>query len=524
MNKIFGYCKLVFKGLLLLVILGMAWLVSSGLNLFKGGSSPVSKDGEKYSGLFNAGATIARADHPPSTPFLAYFDGSDYKIENDVLVGRPKSYYPDYNVARSLYEDGRIAPDLYKITSPLKEIAGKLLFQLHEIETEESFFKWIRLSRVIHPKGTEIIVDSEYKKFYVVPRTEFEKSVIVPSSVKSGAAEVTNLVSDRADMFNMEVNPQKPDGVFVDSGNYTEVLFNGLNKDKPVFLIVKSWYRDWMIGLEEDWQEKRPISHFSIFSNPALTRPLAALALIVGSFILERRGLLGSVFLAPFFMGDSGSGPGDAPGDGDTGDSPGASSGSGACGGNAGACGSASGGSVGCCLVYEYLDATGTYRRTAITEPRAWRYNLEMIELPEDAVLQGGEMRLRIKSSKKHNLGFVAVTQDFTALGRNEYQKEDLPLISAMHDRNGESVESMLKDERAGGYVQTLPGDKVSLEFAASQTKLGETESETYLFHASGFYTALRGHSRNAIGNWQEKISAEAKARLSLLKNLSNYA
>ena len=71
-----------------------------------------------------------------------------YKLENDILFGRPKSYWPTYETAKAMYEDGRVGSDLYKITSPIKPHNGKLLFQIQEIEPEESFFKFLRLKRV----------------------------------------------------------------------------------------------------------------------------------------------------------------------------------------------------------------------------------------------------------------------------------------------------------------------------------------------------------------------------------------
>ena len=75
-----------------------------------------------------------------------------------------------------------------------------------------------------------------------------------------------------------------------------------------------------------------------------------------------------------------------------------------------------------------------------------------------------------------------------------------------------------------GGYAHIIPGDKIDLEFAAPESPLDKEEVETYVVSASGFYTSLRPSSRAAAGNWREKLSPEAKARLASLKPLKSYS
>src|SRR3989344_9303451 len=123
MKKILNSFAFLFKAFILVLLLLVGWAFINITNLIKG-----KKSSDKDSLSKNMfGADEANADAPPpppsckaTTPFLACFDGKEYKLENDILFGRPNRFYYQYDTAKALYEDGRIFPDLYKITSPVK--------------------------------------------------------------------------------------------------------------------------------------------------------------------------------------------------------------------------------------------------------------------------------------------------------------------------------------------------------------------------------------------------------------------
>src|SRR3990167_3159844 len=100
--------------LFLLALLAFGWSFLNVVNLIKGKQSNLDEKSLR-SQLFKA--NVARADVPKgtSTPFLAYFDGKEYKLENDIMFGRPKSFNAKYEIAKQKYEDGLVSPDLYKI-------------------------------------------------------------------------------------------------------------------------------------------------------------------------------------------------------------------------------------------------------------------------------------------------------------------------------------------------------------------------------------------------------------------------
>src|SRR3989344_5347135 len=152
MRKFLSSMAFVSKALLLVVMLVFGWMYINVSNLVKGKKA---HDNNSASNNDLWGADSANADVPagegkgsPSTPFLAYFDGKEYKLENDILFGRPTSFNAKYEIAKQKYEDGLVSPDLYKISAKVTPTNGKLLFQIQEREIEESFFKWLKLRRV----------------------------------------------------------------------------------------------------------------------------------------------------------------------------------------------------------------------------------------------------------------------------------------------------------------------------------------------------------------------------------------
>ncbi len=155
MKKLFRGISFFFKVVLLVLLLIGGWLYVNVNNLVKG-KKVSDSSGQKLDDLF--GMNQAGADVPGgginTTPFLAYHDGKEYRLENDILFGRPKSNFSSFELGKRIYEEGLIMPDLYKVTAPVQAINGKLKFQIQEVEPEESFFKWLEVRRVVHPANT----------------------------------------------------------------------------------------------------------------------------------------------------------------------------------------------------------------------------------------------------------------------------------------------------------------------------------------------------------------------------------
>lgn len=483
MKKFFNSFKFILKAFLLVVILLLGWAFINIANLIKG-----KKTSDKDSLSANPfGTDEASADAPGpgpgSCPFVACFDGKEYKLENDILFGRPKSYWPTYETAKSMYEDGRISPDLYKITSPIKPHNGKLLFQIQEIEPEESFFKLFRLKRVLHPKNTEVVVDSEFKKYYILPKSDFLKSIILPSFVKDAGKndKTVSFIKDR--MFKNDIIIEEERGVKFQKNEEFYFSFKGLDTKEIPYLLLSSWHRDWKLGLEEEWVPGSQFNLHSLVSRLDFSRIGAGVALIISAWISGKwGGVAAAAAGSPIFFGVQGT----------------------------------------CSFAIEYKDRAGTYSKVTVTEARAWKYNTEIIEIPRDGITLGGELELRIRSSKRHVLGFIGMSQKVDSLSNKNYQEELLPLIAARHNRLGKDVSGDLKS-REGSYVHTIPGDTIDLEFSVPEGSISGENKETYLIQSSGFYTSLRPENQKLAGDWKEKISEEAKERLKKLVSLNSY-
>ena len=478
----------ISKALLLIAVLIFGWMYINVTNLVKG------KKAQDH-GLGNNdlwGADSANADvggvggdnKGTSTPFLAYFDGKEYLLENDILFGRPTSFNAKYETAKQKYENGLVSPDLYKIAAKIEPVNNKLLFQIQEREIEESFFKWLKLTRVVHPQNAEIIVNSDYTKFYVLKRRGLEESLVLPAAIITRkGVDIAARIADKELVWQQEVSDNdKEASIRFQKNDSVEVLFRNLKKDAAPFLVTKSWFRDWIPGYSDDWAAPNTFAALFQRSPLNIARAMTLLALIPAAWLLHKIGLgEGAIAVVPLIFGYQS-----------------------------------------CSLVYEYKDAKGSYRQVAVSEPRAWHYNTEIIELPRESVSLDGELRLRISSTKRHTLGFVGITQQMENIEEKQFQQEEVKLSRAYHHRLKKDVTAELNNAD-NEYVHLVTGDVVDLEFDASNASIGKDQRETYVIQSSGFYTALRPEYKKFADDWEARRTAEDKKRRGQLVSVSSY-
>ena len=483
MKKFFTSFTFLSKLVLLLFLLIFGWVFTNVGNFVrwkKGDDKNVKKNS-----FWGVGE--ARADIVYSTPFLSCFDGKSFKIENDVLFGRPTSFHPDVTEARKCYENGFISPDLYKITAPVKPYGGKLLFQIHEVEPEESFVKWVELVRVIHPRDTEVIVNSDYQTHHVVKRDEFESRTILPERVVSrlAEAEATDVKEKLAQKLSIwDHTTVSPYSVFFHTGESMDFVFRGLKVESKFHLVMKSWYRDWTPGPAEDWQSHVQPVWQRVFSSSSIRRASALVAAFAGWWVLGKRGI--HLGFLPIFVGTASSAPG-------------------------------------CSFILDYKTIDNTYQHLGVVNPRAWKYNSEVFTLQDGLVQNDGTLTLRVTATKRHALGFIGIVENMHMVEDGVVREESLTLTKAHHHRlNSEITKTLSRDDKE--FVHTIPGDVVTLEFEPSKTKLNAGEKETFLFRSSGFYTSLSREAGRLAGNWLEKIPAEAKERSFSLTPLRHYS
>ncbi len=488
MKKILNSFSFLFKALILILLLLIGWAFINITNLIKGKKSP-DKDSlsKNMFGTDEASADVPLSECKATTPFLACFDGKEYKLENDILFGRPNSFYHQHDTAKALYEDGRIFPDLYKITSPVESYNGKLLFQIQEIEPEESFFKWLELTRVAHPENTEVVVDSDFKKFYVLEKDRLEQKMVLPSLIIDNRGKDRGKEISSRDLL-WQYDASSVGSILFNVNESVEITFRNLKKGEIPHLITKTWFRDWVAGESRAMVADKKISISDFFTIFGLKKVATVAVMFIFSWAYYKFGFAPeSLAFLPLAMGTQ---------------------------------------CPGClCLTYGYKDESGEYQWININGVRSWKHNNEMVELPREAVNSKGELMLRVVATKKHALGFIGVVQedDLAAASHRNYRTENLNLRQAYHSRLQKDASGALKKGYWKEYLHTIPGDKVDIEFDAPNSELGKNEKETYLLRSSGFYTSLRPEYKKMAGNWQERISDEAKTRLTSLKSLENY-
>ena len=96
MKKLLNSVKFISKALLLIILLLVGWAFINVANFIKGKKSVENKSGA--GDLF--GADKASADIPYiydcNCPHVAYFDGKEFKIENDFLPAEFKAIEPGF--------------------------------------------------------------------------------------------------------------------------------------------------------------------------------------------------------------------------------------------------------------------------------------------------------------------------------------------------------------------------------------------------------------------------------------------
>ena len=158
-------------------------------------------------------------------------------------------------------------------------------------------------------------------------------------------------------------------------------------------------------------------------------------------------------------------------------------------------------------LIVSYLDkARGQYVTLDVIEPRYARPSTVGVKLPDVAFDIDGNASLRITATKRHKVSGVAVVD-----GANEQvAARDLVLRRAHLVRTGTDHTDALATPFVGGYIETLPGDVLELEFdGASQ---GSTNA--YLLGFGGVYAPADRKAQRKAGNWTDTLDEQAIAML----------
>lgn len=477
MKKLLHTVTFIGKALLLIILLLVGWIFINATNLIKG----------KKTALNNQKATDNPLDfnwaHADSTPFIAIYDGAQYRLENDFLFGKPSSYFADQTIGKKAYLEQKITPDLYKIQKSPTPKDGKLLMQVQEIEPEESFIGNLALERIIHPEDTEILTDANLNTYWILRRTVFEKAIALPKRYGRTNSENEHISSPSL-IWQSNIK-EDPHLFFSEPGESRTFSFRGLNPKEKTYLVVKSRYRDYVNNPPEKLEKITFKNFFSAIAPRIRSAAAAGIILLVGIWLQKKLPGVNLIYTTiPVFFGVQGA----------------------------------------CCFVYEYR--TGNqYRPIGIHSVRAWQYNTELIEIPRGAIGANGKVEIKLTAAKRHALGFVGVIQNesIAAASVAPIRKEEIFPSRAYHHRLKKEAAGTLKKSRGNELLHAIPGDIIDIEFEAPEKKLKKHEKETYLLRASGFYTHLTEEGAARAGNWKEHLSEEAKIHNQRLTELRSY-
>ncbi|MDO8574953.1 MAG: hypothetical protein Q7R61_01620 [bacterium] len=491
MKKFFNSFKFILKAFLLVVILLVGWVFINITNLIKGKKAP-DKDSLSKN-MF--GADEASADAPGGgggppgdggggCPFVAYFDGEKFQIENDFLCGKSLRYF------RSKISK----PDLLKFYHAPKKRGGKLAFQLQENEAEESFVSRLKFIRVAHPKNSEVIVDSGFEKFHVIERASLENLTPANEVLVNGVKDVSGRFNDQKRFFSSSVIPsgdvpkgqrspegRESDSLILNKNDRLKFVFSGLKRGSEPVLIVKSTFRDFMTGEVGETKKITPLAR--LFYSPVALR--AGLLFTAALYFVFGRKASGywPAFL-PIVFGVQG----------------------------------------GKSIVFSYQDETGSFNQAAINKPRAWNFSSEAIVLPKEAIMEDGTMVIKAEFTRRHKLAFAGVlsTCGGSPVGRQDeinlpYRSEELYVKSAKSSRLGD-VYGLISDENDKS-LHLIPGDTVDIELEDPKISLNKDEKDTYLMQSFGVYTPLSSKYKKIAGDWLKKIPAEVRAYYEQMAN-----
>lgn len=455
MKKIFNSFKFILKAFLLVIILLLGWAFVNITNLIKG--KKLSEKESLSKNLFGAGEANADAGATGglavACPFVAYFDGKKFQIENDFLSGKFSRYF--WWFSRSKMS----RPDLLKFYHAPKKRDGKLVFQLQENEAEESFINRLKFIRVMHPKNSEVIVDSGFEKFHVIETASLENITPAQEVLVNGVKDASGRFNDQKKFFE---NGFESDNLILNKNDRLEFVFSGLKRDSEPVLIVKSTFRDWMMG--EALETKKIAPFFPFVYSPEIFK--LGLFFTAALYFVFGRKMFGDwpAFLPIVFGAEAKS------------------------------------------IAFSYQDEAGNFIQAAINKPRAWNFSSEAIALPQEAVMEDGTMRVKAEFTKRHKLAFAGILQNEVNL---PYRGEDLCVKSAKSSRLGDVTELLFEENNKSLHL--IPGDTVDIEVEDPKISLDDGEKETYLMQSFGVYTPLSSKYKKLAGDWMAKIPAEVR-------------
>lgn len=407
-------------------------------------------------------------------------------MDNDVMFGKPHSYFSQLHEGIYHYDRGGVTPDLYALTQQPKIFNGHIHLQIKEIEPEKSAIDFARLKACIHEKNTTIVTKSDFSGYIQIPQAFLTTTL-------NEEREVSIHRTNTADSQKIKRAITRDEDLALEGGDSVEFVFRGV-KNNDSYLILDSWYRDWTLG-EIFWKNKEtegiisPVSFDERWSLGTVLRSTTAgaMAAIIGFFgfgnsptkennTMNDDGETISSLLSSFGIEKAFA------------DNPHKS------------------------LVVSVLKGK-QYQKIEVVQPRYRRPTVTATKIPQEAMEADGTVRLRVQATKRHRISGIGIfsVEDGVQTGVEEHSLE---LTSVTPTGSDKEFKAQMSHQGDGSLLRTQAGDSYDLVYKVPQEveRAGAaTQTQTtYLLEIGGVYAYLPKEEQEALGNWTKKLDEEA--------------
>lgn len=444
-----------------------------------------------------------------STPFLYVWRDGKFHLENDVMFGKMRNFFPTSEIGRQAYEEGNIPGDLYRIQSPMEIVDGKLRFQIREIEPEESFLDSMSCLRVTYPKSAELFIDSSLSRYRAFEAKDVRNNKGISNISIRNTSEGTDLTPVLLIKEKQKETEQRIDSHTMKTGDTIEIrATKDVTKDGPLFLFLESYFRDWTAGEVMTFTPRTSVKSF--LQQQVLSLQGADFAR--GLRIVSTTFIFLIIWSLSFFWFNSQVK--------DNGQNDSEANVLSAAWAIKTAQADAGGGRS---LVIEYW-AGSEYVHIDTLHPRYYRPTFDAIELPTKVIDPDGNIQLRVTATKRHKVTQIGLAM----LEEQVATVERLSISKAYHSRMKKDFAETLNSPSSKEYVRTIPADSVDIEVAVPEVVLKNGTQSDYLVQMSGFYSpASENVQREAAGesgDWTSKLESDAREWLHNMQSLGTYS
>lgn len=417
-----------------------------------------------------------------STPFLYIKTKNGFEMDNDVMFGKPSSFFATIEEGLEAHKAGLVKPDLYIVQKKFEIVDGKIQFQIKEIEPEVSMISSVAFYRIPVRKNETLITLANFSGCIRVQNSN-KQTLTCYDKEKKDITKQLELVDDKHITATQN-------SITLETRDFIEIEFDAKVGEEK-YLLLQSWYRDWTLGsvYSEVGTFDSYVSPYQKVLNTLKTRTARGLLSGVTASVVGYLGLTAnfsasddaSLLSSKFGFGTKSI--------------------------EADSCSSC----IQNCSRKSLEVSYGQCTMLEVVEPRYARPSTVAMLVPQECI-KNGKAKIRITATKRHKVSGISVV-DGIAVASQEFDL--LSLDSAYHHRDKKDYKDTFnsnKESNGGNYVQTCPSDVITLTFDA---KNNQEEAYEYLVSVSGVYAMASKEVQLKMGDWTKKLDDEALAFLS---------